>query len=1008
MEGQTVTAGVEVSWSLFVVSAAWAGDGAVVGYAFDAEGPVADARVFIDGRTLSTDASGAFVARLPQGTWTVQVEAPGRTGGRLAGVPVALGEVTELRITLSEEGLPRSMVLAPSGTHLRMEGPSGDVELTVRNGDAAPVSDVQVWIPGRDGPAVTDANGAVQLTASAGPQTWTLVAPKAAPTRVQIEVPPGASVAHTATMLPPPTRGSFPADSYVQGTVEAVLAERRLAPALLDLVSAQDMLRAGDRDAAQGLRRTVGVALRDRRFVEVRGMRVGYATTLLNGAVAPSPEPALRQVPLDLFPASILDRVVVQKSWTPDRPGAFGSGLVDLRTVRPPTGFSAGISVLGGYRAGTTGVQALRHSGTGTDWLTFGARGRGLPEEVQSAVADRSLDAADAFAEDGFSPEEIETLGEAMPNRWATETRWVPPDFRLDAWLGHGGRVGQTRFGVLGAAMLRNEWFAYRYSRTFYTPPEGTPTVQSQFDFEDTTGRAGLGAFLTAGAEVGHNHGVRYVFALSRDSESLTRQYEGFDGDTAANLRVLRLQWIERRLANHQLHGFHRGGPVLVEWRGVMANGGREEPDRREARYDQVDDTFLLSARPEGNQRLFAESVERYREGAVDLTLRQGRRHPVGTQWKVGALASQRARDVGARRFRFFHNGPIANDPDVLERPIERVFTPPTIGPDGFTLQEFTRPTDHYAGEHALTAGYGMGEVWLGSRLRLMGGLRVEHSEQRVRTFELFGDGEVLAEVVTTDVLPAAAATLALGQDVQLRFSSARTVNRPELRQLSPSTYLDVTQGLVVMGNPELQRAQITHLDARLEWFVGPMEVVSATVFRKWLDAPIEVVVFPGAVLSASWANAEAATTTGVELEGRKNLPTDLYVAGNLTLVGSTVRPADLDTTEGRPLGGQSPWMLNAQVGWDPPGADQLTVLYRVNGPRVAGVGAFALPDTFERPVHQVDVFAQKQIGPSWALLLQAGNVLDARAVRTLGPDQLPVDDIRTGRTFAAGLTWTP
>ena len=45
---------------------------------------------------------------------------------------------------------------------------------------------------------------------------------------------------------------------------------------------------------------------------------------LLNGAILPSPEPVNRVVPLDLFPTSILDSVLVQKTYSAQYPSEFG------------------------------------------------------------------------------------------------------------------------------------------------------------------------------------------------------------------------------------------------------------------------------------------------------------------------------------------------------------------------------------------------------------------------------------------------------------------------------------------------------------------------------------------------------------------------------------------------------------------------------------------------------------------------------------------------------------
>ena len=58
---------------------------------------------------------------------------------------------------------------------------------------------------------------------------------------------------------------------------------------------------------------------------------------MLNNAMLPTTEPERRVVPLDLFPASLIDNIKVLKSYSPDLPGEFSAGLVQLHTIEFPT-----------------------------------------------------------------------------------------------------------------------------------------------------------------------------------------------------------------------------------------------------------------------------------------------------------------------------------------------------------------------------------------------------------------------------------------------------------------------------------------------------------------------------------------------------------------------------------------------------------------------------------------------------------------------------------------------
>ena len=73
-------------------------------------------------------------------------------------------------------------------------------------------------------------------------------------------------------------------------------------------LSAEDLSRQGDSNAADALTKLPGLSVAEGRFVYVRGLGERYSSAILNGSPLPSPEPLQRVVPLDLFPASILVR----------------------------------------------------------------------------------------------------------------------------------------------------------------------------------------------------------------------------------------------------------------------------------------------------------------------------------------------------------------------------------------------------------------------------------------------------------------------------------------------------------------------------------------------------------------------------------------------------------------------------------------------------------------------------------------------------------------------------
>ena len=92
----------------------------------------------------------------------------------------------------------------------------------------------------------------------------------------------------------------------------------------------------GDDNIAIALTRLTGLSLVRGKYVYVRGLGDRYSSASLNGLNLPSPEPLKRVVPLDLFPTSIIESAVVQKTYSADMPGEFGGGMIEINTKAVP------------------------------------------------------------------------------------------------------------------------------------------------------------------------------------------------------------------------------------------------------------------------------------------------------------------------------------------------------------------------------------------------------------------------------------------------------------------------------------------------------------------------------------------------------------------------------------------------------------------------------------------------------------------------------------------------
>ena len=111
---------------------------------------------------------------------------------------------------------------------------------------------------------------------------------------------------------------------------------RRNTMSFQDSVSKDLMRRAGAGDAASALKLVVGASVVDGKYATVRGMSDRYVGVALNGMRVPSSDPKKRAVQLDIFPAGTIESMTVSKTFTPDLPGDYSGGGVNIRTISIP------------------------------------------------------------------------------------------------------------------------------------------------------------------------------------------------------------------------------------------------------------------------------------------------------------------------------------------------------------------------------------------------------------------------------------------------------------------------------------------------------------------------------------------------------------------------------------------------------------------------------------------------------------------------------------------------
>lgn len=772
--------------------------------------------------------------------------------------------------------------------------------------------------------------------------------------------------------------------------------EKRGTDQIANVVGEEQFTRSGDSNIAESLKRVSGLSTVSGKYVYVRGLGERYATTLLNGAILPSPEPINRVVPMDLFPTAILDSVLVQKTYSAAYPSEFGGGVLQLRTKKSTDEFFWTFASTAGVIDNATFKDSLTMSGGSTDWLGYDDGHRQPSAALLNATANNNqLKVKSRFTGVGVSKEELEAVGESFNNQYTPAVEDAPANFNLSTSLGNYHDIGSTgmKFNYLASLDYSNSWDTNRIERNTYVPGSLGLVQQEDMDFTGTENSIDVSGIFSAGLDFNENHNVRLTSVVLRKTDDRVFRTTG-DTEAGSEVEINEIQWVERELASHQLQGDHFFpwfNEFVFNWRYSEITATREAPDNRLYRYDAGE----FSSRVDGNLRNFDALEDNASELGLDFTMAfYGPLNTIITP-KVGYVSSEKTRDSEIRRFGFAFNGPLANDISLLVKPLEEILTPENITEQGFLIRELTRPTDNYKANNNLEAFYGQVEVNFDDRLRLTFGGRQEDFDQVSTTFDLFRPtSAAVAELKQKRFLPAFSATY-IHYDHQFRLAYSETVSRPDFRELSTSPFIDPETGREIFGNPNLDITSITNFDFRWEWYFDFTDYISLGVFYKEFVDPIEATIFSPVDRKVTYINAASAENQGIELEGYKRLDflgplgEDFYIQGNVSYIDSSVEIRDADrgslTSTSRALQGQSDILFNAQIGYEPYSGTTATLLYHYFGDRIAEVGIEGAPDLIQEGYGELNFIFIKELNRNWQVTAKAKNILDARSEITQG-----------------------
>lgn len=795
---------------------------------------------------------------------------------------------------------------------------------------------------------------------------------------------------------------------------KALLTEQKNSDKVTDGISEQQIKRAPDASASEVLKRVIGVNIVNDKFVFVRGTSDRYSLTTLNGVQLPSTETDKKSFSFDLFPSSLIENIIISKSYTPDQPGNYSGGLVQVTTKDFPDGLMLNYNMSLSLNENTTNKD-FRTYNAGQDKILFfntgmDDGGRQLPSNIPNSRMTNS----------NYSQEELTEFSKSFRNNWGQSTRKAPFNTNFQLSLGNNFNLLNNPLGVFIAYSYRTGFTNTDLTRTQYNVDLST--------LEDIGGRNSEFSVLNGGImnlnyKIGDNNKIGWKTTYSVNSEDITSYLEGtkkYTSEENKDFQMYETKFTERQLFSTIISGDHyvsKLSRTTINWRMSYSEAIRNEPDIKTMSYEKTagtDDLFNARigsvADADGGGRFYSNLKDINRSVSLNFTTPFIKLKDKNSKVKFGIYGSTTSRNFDARNFAPRNAG---GSGYIAYLPLNVIFSPENFGPTKILYEEMTRESDKYRASEENYAGYLMFDIPY-KDFRLITGLRYEYNRQQVNTPGRINES-ITADLKNLNLLPSVNIIYSLTDKINIRTSVSQTVSRPELREIAPFGFIDFITGVKLSGNPDLKQSLIQNYDLRFEMYPKAGEIISASIFYKNFNSPIEEIYSPGQNNpERTFDNAKnGAVNYGIEIEARKNLGfidrffSDFSFNANLTLLNSRI---DLDglqsisTEKTRRMQGQSPYTINLGLFYDNYDlGTSINILYNKFGRRISEVGYNGYADIEEEGNDIIDLSASKRIFENFEIKFTAKDILnqEKRYYQKIGSEE------KTVRTYNSGTRYS-
>ena len=729
-------------------------------------------------------------------------------------------------------------------------------------------------------------------------------------------------------------------------TAASVYSVQKRSAAASDGISMEAIRKTPDNNAGQILKRVTGVNVQDNRFIVVRGLNDQYNQTMLNGVPMTSTETNRNAFAFDLIPAAVIDNITINKTATPDMPGNFAGGIVQINTKDFPAKDFYTITVGTGFSDQTIGKPFYSDKRGKLEVLAFSGNVRDLPKGFPTNASRVPLLTMNA---------QEQTRYLKMLNNNLVPVNYGASKPNENVQLGFGKTLkvkNGNQFGIV-AAISQRKTELLEQETTSREPifSEGLrPDTLRGLGYYSENLRyrysVDMGGVLNLTYRFGNNKiSLKSLYTRVFNNMYIARPVlyiETFPTEGKTPLVGYSFLTEQKMIFNTVLAGEHRSGKnneTRLEWNVNTTINNTSLPDTRNFLFSTDSANSLLKSNANSNyrdalvgaSRLWSDSKDKIVGGAFNITspFQLGRKHLL----KTGILFQNRRREVSGTGLPY----------ENLNGTIGEIFAPVNFAPEDthvtVSLADQVSSSSNYHASSGLLAAYESIENKIGSKLRVIWGARIESYQQSINVYTptFLNDFEDPLYVINQagvrtnfDLLPSINIVYSPVPSINFRVAYANTVIRPELKDIAAFVRYDLLTFSLNQGNKFLKSSSIRNYDLKFEWFPSAGEIISFSAFYKQIFDPIE---YARGMAGTDYerfrtpVNSGDAYVKGLEAELRKKIDfvtvlpwlSHLTVFGNASLLRSKVERKEINNDYFSYVGehtltGQADYILNGGI----------------------------------------------------------------------------------------------